>query len=354
MQISAPTNFDFSLIDKLKGKVHDTYGSLNDDPGETVLPSYALPKVNMERMRKYIELSHIRDIKFNYVMNHPNLVLNEKRIEFLEELSKINVDMMTVSNPELISFLKKNYRFKICSSIACRIDNIDRAMMFKDLGCDILCIDFGKKSDFKFIELLKKKTGLQLKILTNNICLANCPYESEHSKRKEYFGKEIIKCLKIKLNDPYLIITKTGFIHPNEIKKYEELGVNFLKLSGRTKPTWWIVNCVTAYSQKRFKGNCFRLISTSVLENKYSPLIRILLELLPESFIRNSFKYLYFLCPKEIFEILSREKHIKSLLRIYTTKNVFYMDDKRISIDEKKKEYLLREINKILEEAQRN
>ncbi len=351
MQISAPTNFNFELIDRLKGRIHDTYGSLNHDPGETVLPSYALPKVSMERLKKYIEYSHARGIKFNYIMNHPNFTLDGRRIAFLKELSGISVDMVTASNPDVISFLKKNHRFKICSSIACRIDSIERAMFYKNLGCDILCVDYGKKNDLNFIELLRKKTGLQIKILANNICLVNCPYEEEHLKKTDYFGKEIVKCLKLKLDDPSSIVRRTGFIHPNKIETYERLGVDFLKIAGRTKPTQWVVNCVTAYSQKNCKGNCLRLINTSVLESKYSSLIRILLGLLSEAVIRNSFKYLHFLYPKEIFKVLSREKHIKSLLRIYTTKNVFYVDDKRISIDEKKKEYLLKEVSKVLEEA---
>jgi len=349
MQISAPTNFDFELIDKLKDRIHDTCGSLNHDPGETVLPSYALPKVSMERLKKYIEYSHARGIKFNYIMNHPNLCPDKQRIVFLDKLEEINVDIVTISNPKLISYIKKEYPFKICSSIACKIDSVERAMMYKDFGCDILCLDDSKNNDLEFIKLLKTKTELQIKILANNICLPDCPYREEHFKKGEYFEKEIIKCLKLKLNDISLV-AKTGFIYPDDLKKYEDMGVDFLKLGGRTKPTQWIVNCVEAYSRKNHKGNYFSLANTSVFESKYSPIFRIILKLFPDFLIKKGVKWLYFLSRKEIFKVFSKEKNIKSLLRIYFTKGIFCMNGKKVSIDREKKDYLLKEVNKILEE----
>ncbi len=51
MQISAPTNFDFNIIKKLKNIVHDTYGSLNNDYRESIVPWYALRRISIKSNR---------------------------------------------------------------------------------------------------------------------------------------------------------------------------------------------------------------------------------------------------------------------------------------------------------------
>ncbi|MBZ9577943.1 hypothetical protein KJA13_02805 [Patescibacteria group bacterium] len=348
MKISAPTNFDFRILEKLKGTVHDTYGSLQNDAGGTVLPSYALPKVDTGRFKEYVEYSHELGIKFNYVLNHPNITITKQRIALLDRLSKINVDMVTASNYSFISFVKKEYPFKICSSIACKIDSLKEAMLFKELDCDVICLDYTKNSDLEFIRLVKQKTALQIKLLANNICLPNCPYWREHLESAGHFQKGIFKCLKLKLNNPSLF-RETGFIYPNDVKKYEGIGVDFLKLGGRTKPANWIINCAMAYSQKSYNGNCFRLVNTSVAESRYSSIISILLKFFPTLFIRTGLKCLYFCNRKELYGVLSKERHIKSLLKIYLTKDTFYMDSVEVSVDQTKKECLLKEINKLFE-----
>lgn len=350
MQISAPTNFDFKIIKKLKGKIYSSYGSLNDNAQESIVPGYALPIISVEKLKEYVTYSHSSGIKFSYIMNHPNIRLDKGRITLLDKLNEINVDTITASNPKLITFLKKEYPFEIYSSIACRINSIESALTYKDFGCDVLCLDYSKNYDLEFIRLVKEETKVKIMILANNICLPDCPYKEEHFKDSEYLEKAPIKCLKLKLEDTTLI-KKTGFIHPNDVKKYEEVGVDFIKLGGRPKPTWWIINCVEAYYKNDYKGNCFELMNSLGSEHRYPAILENLLTSLPDFFISQGFKYLYYLTNKKIFKLLSREKNIKHLLRLSLAKDFFYVDDKKISIGQKKKEYLLKEINKILENS---
>ncbi len=348
MQISAPTNFDFNIIKKLKNIVHDTYGSLNNDYRESIVPWYALRRISIEKLKEYIEYSHALNIKFNYIMNHPNLILDKSRIDFLGRLHKINVDMVTVSNPTVIIFIKKNYPFEICGSILCGIDSLERAIEYKNIGCDILTLSHNKNNNIEFIKLIKKETKAKIKLLANNFTLFKCPYGKEYFKDSDFLEKCPLKCLKLKLNDISLM-RKTGFIHPGNIKRYEEAVVDFLKIGGRTKPTWWIINCVIAYYKKNYKGNCFRLMNTMGSENRYPPIVKSFLIFFPNIFIRYSLKFLFFLTNKKIYEILSKEKDIKSLLKLYFLKDSLYIDDEKILIDEKEKEYLLKTIDSVLE-----
>ncbi len=348
MQISAPTNFDFNIIKKLKNIVHDTFGSLNNECGETIVPRYSLPIIPIQKLKEYIEYSHAMNIKFNYIMNHPNLILDKSRVDFLDRLHKINVDMVTVSNPTVIIFIKKNYPFEICGSITCRIDSPERALEYKNIGCDILTLFYSKNNDFEFIKLIKKETGAKIKLLANNFTLFKCPYGKEYFKDSDFLEKCPLKCLKLKLNDISLM-RKTGFIHPGNIKRYEEAGVDFLKIGGRTKPTWWIINCVIAYYKKNYKGNCFQLMNTIASENKYPLIIKFFLIFFPNIFIRYSLEFLYFLTNKKIYGVLLKEKDIKSYLKLYFLKDSLYIDDEKILINKKGKEYLLKIIDNILE-----
>ncbi len=347
MRISAPTNFDFNLLKRLKGKVHDTYGSINCDPYETGLPDYVLPVLKINKLKDYIACSHDLGVKFNYIMNHPYLTLNKERKVFLDKLNDMNVDIITLANPEVISFIKSRYPMIISTSISCRIDSLDKAMGYKKLGCHIICLPYGRNHDLEFINLVKNKTGLAVKILVNNICLANCPYEQEHFEKVNCFEKSIVKCLKLKL-DSASFIKETGFVHPNDMEKYADSGVDFLKIGGRTKSVRWIAACVEAYANRNYKGNCLDVANIHGVEAKSCRFIIAFLLLFPEYFIRICLLCLYYLSSKRIFSVISKEKKIKPLLRIYLTKDFFYLDDTRFFINIEKKNYLLKQINELL------
>jgi hypothetical protein len=350
MQISAPTNFDFKIIGKLKDKINCTYGSLNNDPRESGLPGYAIPKISFRQLKEYVEYSHAFGVKFNYIMNYPEINIDKAKASFLEKLNKIHVDIITASDQNLISFIEKEYPFKICSSVVCKINSLERALMYKDLGCDILCLDHSRNNDLEFIKLIKKETKLMVALLANNICLPECPYREEHFARDGNLEKAPLKCLSLKLKDPALIKT-TGFIHPHDVKKYEEAGVDFLKIGGRTKPSWWIIDCVSAYSSGSYKKNSFSLMNTFASENKLPKIIRMLIIFLPEAFIKSLFLLCHFFSNKKVFMVLAKEKNLKSFLRLYLAGDFFLVDDKEILLNEKTREYLLKEIDKFITDA---
>ncbi|GEM_PF-6012480 len=350
MQISAPTNFDFRIINKLKGKITCTYGSLNNDPGESILQAYAIPKISFGQLKEYVEHSHSFGVEFNYIMNYPEIKLDKIKTSFLEKLNKINVDIITAADQNFISFIKKEYSFKICSSVICKINSLERAIMYKELGCDILCLDPSRNNDLEFIKLIKKETNLMISLIANNICLPGCPYKEEHFVRGGNLEKASIKCLRLKLKDPALIKT-TGFIHPGDVKKYEEAGVDFLKIGGRTKPSWWIIDCVSAYSSGSYKKNSYRLMNTFASENKLPEIIKKLIILLPAAFIKSIFLILYFFSGKKVFMLLVKEKNLKSFLRLYLAGDLFFGGDKEILSNEKIRDYLIKEIDKFIADA---
>jgi len=153
--------------------------------------------------------------------------------------------------------------------------------------------------------------------------------------------------LKLKLNDISLI-RKTSFVHPDDLDKYEEAGVDFIKLGGRSKPARWVIDCARSYYERHYRGNCFRLMNTSGSENQRRTLTKYLLSFLPDVLLKAAFLALYRASHKEIFKLVSREKNIKPLLRIYSTGDYFYLDRDKLLAPDKKRAYILKEIEKIL------
>lgn len=349
MFISAPTNFDFNIPNRLKNKIHDTYGNLNL-VNEDIITRYTRPAVSVEKLKRYIEYSHSLGIKFDYIINRPGLNPDRQTVALLDSLCKIKVDIITVSNPELISFIKKEYPFYICSSVYCKINSFEKALEYAERGCDTICLDYSKNNDLDFIKLLKSRLNVKIKFIANNICLPDCPYQKEHFNGKGYLEKASLKCLRLKLNDISLI-RKTGFVFPADLDKYEEAGVDYIKLGGRNKPTRWIINCVMSYSKRRYAGNCFRLMNTTGSENRSRFLIKYLLPFLPNSFLKLNFRILHMVTNKELFQLISKEKNIKSLLRIYSADDYFYLDHDKLLVSDKKRAYILKEVEKILSDS---
>lgn len=350
MKISAPANFDLKIIKRLAPIVYETYGNLNINPFESIVPSYALPTVSLKKLKQYVKFSHSRGIKFNYILSHSGITPTRNISNLLDELEKIAINTLTISNHELIAFVKQHYPFQISTSILCGIDSLEKALEYKNLGCDIICLDYKMNHNLQFIKEVKSKTQAKIKLLANNLCLPDCPYKEEHFKYENRFDSGSLKCLKYKLNN-LSFFQETGFIYPETITQYEEAGCDILKIGGRTKPSWWIIDCVSAYSQTKYQGNHFKLTNFLGAENKCHPLSKAFLVIFPDSFIKKAFKLLYLCSRKKIFKILSQEKNIKPLIRIFSLKEIFYIDKKEVSVDNHTKKYLLKQINSFLGEV---
>ncbi len=347
MYISAPANFDLKLLSRLKGRIYETYGNLNRE-GEDILPSFYRPAITLPRLKRYVERSHELGIRFNYILNRPDIAISNDTGHFLEELSRINVDSLTLSSRELISFVKRNFAFTVCSSVYCKIDSVEKAAEYGQMGCEVICLDYDRNRDLDFIRDAKARSGAKIKVIANNICLPGCPFQNEHFNSGAGLDKASLKCLRLKLEDPSLI-GRTGFIHPEELDKYAGAGVDFIKIGGRSKPSGWIIDCVEAYSRRSFSGNRFRLMNTSGSENRRLRLTMYLCSFLPGAFLRSLFGLMHAATGKKIFFLLAREKRIRPFLRLYSQAGLFQVRGEDVAVSGKKRSLALSLIEKALE-----
>lgn len=282
MKISLATNFDNELIDKIKDyPVYEIYGKLKNDFIGGGRPDNTLDKIDKERFEEHVKYTRKNGIKFNYLFNGSCTANNEqnpewqqKFKEFLTYLKGIGVNALTVTNPYILMFVKKHFKndFTVrISTFAC-IDSYIKAKYWEDLGADYLCIDFTKiNRDFNTLKYMvdNLKTA-KIEILVTNSCLKDCPMIHTHTnalshassmnnEKDNYEDWSLFFCQKQELNhlEEYI---KSPWVRPEDIKYYENIGIEHFKITERGFPTEELVKRVKAYVERKYDGNLLDLI----------------------------------------------------------------------------------------------
>ncbi len=282
MKISLATNFDNDLIDQIKGyPVYEIYGKLKNDFVGGGRADNTLKSVDKKKFENHVKKVREAGIRFNYLLNGSCLANNEQDeewrnnfIEFLKYLKSVGVNALTVTNPYVLMIIKKYFKndFYIrVSTFAC-VDSYTKAKYWEDLGADYICADFVKiNRDFKTIEYIASHLKhAKLEILVTNSCLKNCPMiyahttalshaSSKKNKKSKYEDWSLFFCQEKELNDPSEYI-KSPWVRPEDLKYYEEVGVDHFKITERDFPTEELVKRLKAYCERKYDGNLLDLI----------------------------------------------------------------------------------------------
>lgn len=238
----------------------------------------------IEEIKEQTAYAHQHDIKMNIVINASCLGGYHLTFEgykvfewYFGELNKADIDGITVAEPYLIELLKE---FPVETVVSCvaHVDSPQRAEFFEDLGADTITVDTNINRDFQTLEAILRAVNCDIRILVNEACLYKCPFRYSHfnlfshitTPRSSFlnarnqplntFGDYYFdKCISIRMRQPSEII-RSPWIRPEDMKEYEEIGIEKFKIAGRANTVNWIINCMTAYSQRSFKGNLLELL----------------------------------------------------------------------------------------------
>lgn len=282
MKISLATNFDDNLIDKIKKyPVYEIYGKLKKDFVGGGRPDNELEDVDKKVFEKHVKKVREANIKFNYLLNGSCLANNEQNLNwqkefksFLEYLKNIGVNALTVTNPYILQFIKKYFEndFSVrISTFAC-IDSYEKARYWEELGADYICVDFVKiNRDFETLKyMVQHLKKAKIEILVTNSCLKNCPMIHTHTNAlshasmksadaKEYEDWSLFFCQSTQLNNLEEYI-KSPWVRPEDIRYYEDIGIEHFKITERGFPTEELVKRVKAYVDRSYEGNLLDLI----------------------------------------------------------------------------------------------
>ncbi|MFH1504497.1 MAG: hypothetical protein ABIH08_03810 [Candidatus Omnitrophota bacterium] len=190
-------------------------------------------------------------------------------LDYVKRLRDKGLSSVVVTNPIYISKIKKEISGIIIeSSVNCYMKTVEHALYLKDLGVDVLTIDRDINRSINLIKEIKKRTGLQIRVMLNEGCLGNCPYRVNHynylSHREKSRGKIIEGvfpdkfCIEVYLKNS-LKVFRVPFIPPDALDCYDKF-VNHYKLSTRVFSTKRIELCLKAYISKHFRGNLLEIL----------------------------------------------------------------------------------------------
>lgn len=284
MKISIATNFDNKLIDELKGyDIYEVYGKLNEDIVGGGRPSNYLKSLDLKQFEKHVKKVRKAGFNFNYLMNsacinnyNQNKNWVNQIIKFLEYLKSVGVNALTITNPYLVELVKKHFNNDFIirvSSFAC-VDNYEKAKFWDALGVDIICVDFCKVNrNFKMLKYMVDNLNCKIELLCTNSCLKDCPMIHTHvndiahasnsiNKNQAYEDWGLNFCQQYQLNNLHEYI-KSPWIRPEDIKYYEEIGIEHFKITERDFSTEQLIKRVKAYQERKYDGNLLDLIQGS-------------------------------------------------------------------------------------------
>ena len=281
MKISLASNYDNNLVDIVKKyPVYEIYGKLKNDFIGGGRPDISLEDIEVKKFEEHVKKVRDAGINFNYLLNGSCLSNKEQDsnwqkefISFLNYLKKIGVNSLTVTNPNILVLIKRYYPndFNIrISTFAC-VDTYTKAKYWESIGADIICVDFVKiNRDFKTLKyMVDHLKNSKIELLVTNSCLKDCPMIYTHTNSlahasnrydsRKYEDWGLFFCQKKQLENLEEYI-KSPWIRPEDIKYYEEIGIEHFKITERGFPTSELVKRVKAYCDRKYEGNLLDLI----------------------------------------------------------------------------------------------
>jgi collagenase-like PrtC family protease len=293
---SVPADFKNETIDRYfdlnrsynNSKVLETYGQITVDNCLGSGRSYnLLPKMDIHKLESYVNYSKSKGIDFNYTMNASCLDNKEYTKtglleigKFLDVLYSIGIRGLTVALPSLVEFIKSTkYDFEIKTSTVCSITNANKALSHKKLGVDRIVPEESVNRDFMNLKEIRKVFGEKVEVIVNVVCHKNCIYRMFHHNQMSHDFSENSqqtsmdyyshRCMMKRAEEASNLL-KLGWIRPEDIKYYTDIGIRYFKIQGRQAVLKGdVVRTVECYFKESYDGNLFELLDVFAPTNAF-------------------------------------------------------------------------------------
>ncbi len=300
MKYSIGWNFDPEVIKHIvetdeKHQIESVFAKLKQDVIGGGRASNVLPSLTNKELQESIELCNKNGIKFNYLLNpmclgnrELNPTEHKKVIKFIYELCDMGIYSVTVNSPYLCELIKKRFPdLKVTIGLYAYIYSIQHVKYWESLGADELTLHHRVNRNFSEIRRMlqyTKNKDMKLRVIANNVCIHDCPYQINHgcgqahaSQEKDkdkciYLDYNLIKCNYTKISEPMSLLA-SEWIRPEDVHYYgdlcDEVGNNnfSIKLLERTKTTDFLNRVVSAYIKENYDGNLIDILTWGTSKN---------------------------------------------------------------------------------------
>jgi collagenase-like PrtC family protease len=291
MAIIAPTVFDDSLLAFYADNgVTSVYGKLPVDYLGGGHESIMLEDVGWEQLTDHVRYCRSLGLDFNYVMNSTCLGLREfdnrtrqHVFRFVDQLCEAGVSSVTVSNPNIVQMVKRNYAsLRVKVSSCAYVKSVGEVKYWEGLGADVIVLDpLQVNRDFNTHKGIARVATAELELIVNNNCFQYCPEIYNHQNFLSHSSSDSMAatvehdysynwCSRERLREPanYLI---ADWIRPEDLEHYERIGYHRFKITDRSTPVPFLRKRVAAYDKRRYDGNLLDLIQHFAYRDTTSP-----------------------------------------------------------------------------------
>lgn len=278
-----PSDFKNETIDEYyeinskydHAKIIETFGQLAPD---TVFgscrPPRGLPEVDRHILESHVGYCREKGIDFNYVINATCMANEElttsgyKKIkDFIEMLEGIGVEWVTISLPSLMEIVKYIAPgIKIKASTVCQINSPHKAKLYEELGIRRIVLDEDIHRKFDTLKNIRKVYTGDIEVIVNSFCVNDCPFKMFHYNSFSHSHVNRDECSYFSLKCHHMHIgaethMRLNWIRPEDLHYYDEIGINYFKLQGRTNVhTGNPAEAVTRYIEGHYDGDLMSLL----------------------------------------------------------------------------------------------
>ena len=202
-------------------------------------------------------------------------------------ISSAGVNMVTVTLPFLLQMAKRYFpHLKVCVSSFARVQNVHMAQYWEAVGADRIILPESIARDFDTLTAIRKAVRCELELIANHCCLFHCPLDLHHRNMVSHGSQEghpcggfaadycKLTCQLTKLKRPVELIM-ARWIRPEDVRSYEEIGIDCLKLVERFRGTESLLHIVDAYDRRIYRGNLAELLTLPQEGSYLSPNLEI-------------------------------------------------------------------------------
>lgn len=269
------------------GKVIETYGSLPSGFLGNAFPSKELPNIDLRSIETYIKKSKECEIGFNYTMNsiwHNGIEFEkDRKVDIYAEVKKLvdlGIERFTVATPFLVSFFEYNFpKIKVDLSINLDASSIRRISRWKKHdNVSRIVIPRYQNRNFKLLKQIINNNKVECELIVNSMCNLQCNLHNYHNmvncsasiiNNKINYTKNTLtlQCLRNHLINHNELIC-TGWIRPEDIEHYLNVGISNFKIEGRMASSSRILFMIETYLKKSYDGNFFDIVGFPNNSNK--------------------------------------------------------------------------------------
>jgi collagenase-like PrtC family protease len=296
-QFKVGCNFDPVIIEKAaelnekykgKAEIKEWFGSDAQNHLVTARPKWRLPDISKKDFEKFVRDSLDKNIVFNYTMNSiqpygskKEMVAHKKEIQDLVKyLESIGVYRITFANPMMAMFIREVSDIELELSTIAHLDTVTQIKYFHEtLGVNKFCGNIQRNRDRDFLINVAKycnENNIIFESLCNEFCYVagpdyatHCPYRDScylcHATNvtKEdsmsYDNYPMHFCMSARDNHSDVAWLRSRWIRPEDLSKYNKLGLYYWKISGRTGSVEYVTKMMEAYMSQNWEGNLLNL-----------------------------------------------------------------------------------------------